>query len=159
MGQLGFSPVGAVALLAVLVPNLLWARYAVPDGYDASGESRVLRALERVGQVLVVASLLLFTDTTPGGGSPWSWWLVAAAAVVVLLLACWVRYFRSAHTMRDFYRPFLGVPVPLAVLPVTASGLLGVHGRLLPLVVGALVMGVGHLGIHLRHAAAVAERG
>lgn len=46
LGTFGFSYVGLAFLLALFVPNIIWALRARPAGYDASGENRVLRALE-----------------------------------------------------------------------------------------------------------------
>ena len=63
----------------------------------------------------------------------------------------WIRYFAGARTTRDFYRSLLGLPVPLATLPVAAFLLLGVYGHLLALIVATVVLGIGHIGIHLRH--------
>jgi len=149
VGQLGFSVVGAVFLAALFVPNLVWARWAKPAGYDPSGEPLVLRLLERAGQALTTATALFFADTNPGPWSPWSAWLVGAVAAMVAYEACWVRYFTSRRTLSDFYRSALGVPVPLATLPVLAFLLLGVYGRLVPLIAATVLLGVGHIGIHL----------
>ncbi|GAB3534116.1 hypothetical protein GCM10027575_80310 [Phytohabitans suffuscus] len=151
MGQFGFSLVGAVFLLALFVPNVVWSRTAKPAGYDAGGEDRVLRIAERAGQVLTTTTSLIFTDTNLRHWSPWSWWLVAATAAMALYELSWARYFRSRQSLNDFYRSLLGVPIPLAVLPVAAFLLLGIYGLLLPLIAAAAVLGVGHIGIHLQH--------
>ncbi|MEV8515449.1 hypothetical protein [Dactylosporangium sp. NPDC051484] len=151
MGQFGFSLVGAVFLLALFVPNLVWSRTAKPAGYDASGENRVLRIAERAGQALTTTTSLIFADTNPRHWSPWSWWLVAAAAAMVTYELSWVRYFRSRRTSHEFYRSLFGVPVPLAVLPIAAFLLLGIYGRLLPLIAATAVLGIGHIGVHLQH--------
>lgn len=52
MGQLGFSYVGALFLLALLLPNLFWTRRR-PVDYDPSGENCLLLCLERIGQAMV----------------------------------------------------------------------------------------------------------
>ncbi|MBO1900631.1 hypothetical protein J4H92_01550 [Leucobacter weissii] len=152
MGEFGFSFVGTAFLLAALVPNLLWARFGVASDYDPSGENRVLRVIERTGQVLLTASLVLFSDTGLRAWTPWSWWLVAAIAAMLLYEAAWIRYFAGPRRNADFYRPLLGIPVPLALLPMLGCLLLGVYGLLLPLIVSAIVAGIGHVGIHLQHA-------
>lgn len=154
MPPLGFSLVGALFLVALFVPNLAWTR-ARPTGYDPRGENPVLRGFEAVGQVLTIVAALVFADTDLRAWSPWSWWLVGAACAMAAYEACWVRYFRSARTMGDFYRDLAGIPVPLALLPVAAFVLLGVYGRAWPLVVAAVVLGIGHVGIHAGHRAAV----
>src|SRR5665213_2617880 len=145
MGRFGFSYVGSVFLLALFVPNVMWAIFARPQGYDPSSENRVLWTLERVGQVLTVATAVLFANTNLRPWTPWSWWLVAAAVLMTAYEIGWIRYFASGRTMRDFYRSLLGVPVPLATLPVTAFLFLGVYGHLLPLIVATVMLGIGHI--------------
>lgn len=158
LGHFGFSFVGLAFLLALFVPNLVWAFAARPAGYDPSGERPVLQWCERIGQVLVVATALVFDDTNLRPWTGWSWWLVAAILLMAAYGAAWIRYFASAHTMTDFYRSLFGVPVPLAILPVAAFIALGVYGPALPLVLAAIVLGVGHIGIHLQHAMALRIR-
>lgn len=149
MGHFGFSYIGLLFLLLLMTPNLVWTRHK-PVGYTASGERRVLAALERVGEVCTVCTSLLFSDTNLHGWSAWSWWLVAACVLMALYELWWIRYFRSPKTLADFYRSLLGIPVAGATLPVAAFFLLGVYGRLLWLMLSAVVLGVGHIGIHLQ---------
>ena len=65
---LGFSWLGALFLLALTVPNLLWTRRK-PQGYDPSHEDRRLALLERAGQVWVTSGALLSRGVALG---PWS---------------------------------------------------------------------------------------
>jgi len=150
MGHFGFSYVGLAFLLMLWVPNALWAR-RLPAGYDSSGESRVLLILERAGQVLCTASILLFSDCNPRSLDPWTAWLFAAAALMALYEIFWVRYFRSERTARDFYRSLWGIPAPGATLPVIAFLLMGIYGRVIWLAASSVILGVGHIGIHIQH--------
>lgn len=150
MGTFGFSYVGAIFLLCLLVPNLLWTRCR-PRDYDPSVESRSLLALERTGQVWTTCAALAFQDFNLRPWTPWSWWLIGAAALMVLYELWWLRYFRSARTMADFTSSLLGVPVAGASLPVAAFFLLGIYGRVVWMLLGVTVLGMGHIGIHLRH--------
>ena len=154
----GFSYIGLAWLVMLIVPNLLWTTRK-PFGYDryAARENRVLLAFERVGEVLVSAVALVFSDFNLRPWTPWSLWLVASFLLMMLYEAYWVRYFRSGRTMRDFYRAFAGVPVAGATLPVVAFFLLGVYGRNIPMQVASVILGVGHIGIHLAHAKDVGE--
>lgn len=152
ISEFGFSFVGLAFLLALFVPNLVWALAARPRDYDPSSENRVLGILERVGQVATTAAALLFADTNLKPWTPWSWWLIAAIALMVAYEAAWIRYFTSPRTMQDFTRSLLGIPVPLASLPVAAFLLLGVYGRVIWLIAAVVILGIGHIGIHLQHA-------
>jgi hypothetical protein len=151
VGHFGFSVVGAAFLAALFVPNALWARLGGPAADDVAAESGRLRVTERVGQVLTSVALVVFDDTNVQPWSPWSGWLIAAITLMIGYELGRARYFASARTARDFYRPLLGVPVPLATLPVVACVLLGLYGRLVPLIVATLILGVGHIGIHFQH--------
>ena len=53
--------------------------------------------------------------------------------------------------MGVFYRGFLGVPVAGAVLPVFAFLLLGIYAEVIWLILSSILLGVGHIGIHLQH--------
>lgn len=158
MGTPGLSYVGVAFLLCLLAPNLLWTRYR-PRGYDPSGEPRVLLALERAGQVWVTCAALIFRDFNLRPWTPWSWWLVGAAALMALYEVWWLRYFRGARTMADFTSSLLGIPVAGATLPVAAFFLLGVYGRVVCMLLGTLVLGVGHIGIHLHHRRKIRKEG
>ena len=152
MGHFGFSYIGLLYLLLLILPNLLWAKRP-PDGYAAltQRESKGLLICERAGQVCVTCCALLFQDLNPAPFTPWSLWLIASALLMLLYEAAWLRYFRGGRTLLDMHRRFLGVPVPLAVLPVAAFLLLGVYGKVIWLILAALLLGVGHIGIHLQH--------
>ena len=150
MGHFGFSYIGLIYMLMLFIPNILWARRK-PEGYDPSGESKVLLVFERVGQVLCTAAILLFSNTNPRGWEPWIAWLFVSALLMILYECYWIRYFRGGRTLCDFYRPFLVIPAPGATLPVAAFLLLGVYGRLIWLIAASVILGVGHIGIHIQH--------
>lgn len=148
--RFGFSCVGLLFLLLLFLPNLVWTKKQ-PQGYRPEGENRALRVLERAGQVLVTCAALLSRGPGVRAWSPWTLWLLASAALMALYECWWVRYFRSGRTLADFYGSFCGVPVPGAVLPAAAFFLLGVYGRNLFLIVSDVILGIGHIGIHLQH--------
>lgn len=149
-GHFGFSYVGLVYLLMLSIPNIIWSKNK-PDGYDPSGENKLLLLFERVGQVLTTASALLFSDYNLKPFSAWSLWLIVSFLLMMLYEICWVRYFRNGRRVEDFYRSFLNIPVPLASLPVFAFLLLGIYGRVIWLILSVAILGIGHIGIHLEH--------
>ena len=73
------------------------------------------------------------------------------AALMALYEVWWLRYFRSEKTMRDFTADLLGIPVAGATLPVLAFLLLSIYGRLVWLALGTVLLGAGHIGIHIGH--------
>ena len=148
--RFGFSYMGVIFLALLLIPNLAWAK-SQPKGYDPSGESRLLLVLERAGEVLVTCLLLVTADLNLRLWSPWSFWLLLSGVFMALYEGFWLRYFRGGHTLEDFYGSFCGVPVAGATLPVLAAACLGAYGRSAWLLLAAVVLGIGHIGIHLEH--------
>jgi hypothetical protein len=154
MGHFGFSYVGLVYLLMLFIPNIIWSRHQ-PKDYDPTGENKVLQVFERVGQVCCTYSILLFSDYNPASLSAWSVWFFASLFLMVLYEISWVRYFTGEPTEWNFYRSFLGIPVPGASLPVTAFLLLGIYGKVVWLIVSSIILGIGHIGIHIQHLRAI----
>ena len=150
MGHFGFSYVGLLFLLMLIIPNLIWTKHR-PQGYDPQGENKVLAAFERVGQVLVTCTALMFSDLNLRPWSPWTLWLASAVLLMLLYEVWWIRYFKSPMAVSDFYSSLWGIPVAGATLPVAAFFLLGIYGRVVWLLLSAVILGVGHIGIHLQH--------
>jgi hypothetical protein len=150
MGHFGFSYIGLIYMLMIQIPNIMWAGRK-PKGYDPSGENRVLLVCERAGQVLCTVTILFFSDTNPQKWEPWIAWLFVSALFMLIYEGFWIRYFSGERSLQDFYRPFLGVPAPGATLPVTAFLLLGIYGRLIWLIAASVILGIGHIGIHMQH--------
>ncbi len=150
MGHLGFSYTGLVFLFMLTIPNLIWTKNQ-PTGYSSQRENKILVGFERVGQTLVTCTALIFTDFNFREWSAWSWWLISAIVLMLLYECWWIRYFKSKKTLSDFYSTFCGVPVAGATLPVTAFLLLGVYGKVIWLNISVIILGIGHIGIHLQH--------
>lgn len=151
MPRFGFSYVGLIYLVMLFIPNILWAKRK-PEHYEeyAQKENRVLLAFERVGEALVCVCVLMFADFNIRR-TYWALWLALSFALMILYEIYWVRYFRSKRTMADFYSSILGIPVAGATLPVCAFFLLGIYGRNIFLLISTVLLGIGHIGIHIQH--------
>ncbi|MDE5866626.1 MAG: hypothetical protein K2H31_08520, partial [Lachnospiraceae bacterium] len=77
--------------------------------------------------------------------------LLLSFALMLLYELYWVRYFKSEKNMSDFYNSICGIPVAGATLPVSAFFLLGIYGKNVLLLAAVVILGVGHVGIHLQH--------
>ena len=139
----------------LFVPNIIWLKRQ-PEGYEelAPKENGILLVFERAGQTCVVAAAVLFSDYNPVEFSAWTAWLIVSAALLLLYEAAWIRYFVKP-TLRNFYGHFLLIPIPLASLPVFAFLLLGIYGKVIWLIIAAVIIGIGHIGIHIQHLRAV----
>lgn len=150
LGHLGFSYVGAIFLLMLFIPNIIWAKNQ-PKGYSPKNESKVLSVFERVGEAITVCCALCFADFNLCAWSVWSLWLISAFTCMVLYEIWWIRYFKSERSLKDFYSSILGIPVAGATLPVIAFFLLGIYGKVIWMLIGTVILGIGHIGIHLNH--------
>lgn len=148
----GFSYIGLIFLAMLTIPNLIWTKN-MPADYDkyVKNENKVLVILERAGEVLVSCVSLFFSDFNINGITYWSLWLSGAALLMILYEIYWIRYFKSEKTMKDFYRDLFGIPVAGATLPVFAFLLLGIYGKNIFMIVSVVILGIGHIGIHLNH--------
>lgn len=149
-GHLGFSYIGLIFMFMLIIPNLIWTKKQ-PQGYSAKDENKFLVFLERMGEVLTTCCALIFSDFNLKELSKWSLWLAAAFALMIIYEIWWIRYFKSECKLTDFYSGFLGVPVAGATLPVIAFFLLGIYGKVIWMIISSIVLGIGHIGIHLQH--------
>ena len=158
--DLGFCVTGLVFLLMLFAPNIIWARKEKPVGYEESAkrENKILLTLERVGEILMSVLLVIFTALNPkvmlleGFFFEWKIIIWITAFVLMVLYECyWIKYFRSPKTMRDFYMSFAGFPVAGATLPVIACLLLGIYSGNAIVIGASIILGIGHIGIHLMH--------
>ncbi|MBQ3824381.1 MAG: hypothetical protein II808_04130 [Clostridia bacterium] len=155
----GFSYVGLIFLIMLFVPNFFFTKNK-PEGYDgyAKNENKILLVLERVGEVSVSCLVLIFSDFNPHGFDLWLLWLAAALFLMILYEIFWIGYFKSEKKMSDFYSSILGVPVAGATLPVVAVLCVAAYGKNPFLLAAGVILGVGHIGIHLAHKKEAAEK-
>jgi len=129
---------------------MIWMKYK-PEGYTNQNENKALVILERLGQVCVTCTALMFSDYNVHRWTPWSFWLIAAVVLMVMYEYWWIRYFKSERQLKDFYSSLWGIPVAGATLPVVAFFFLGIYGKVVWLIVSVVILGIGHIGIHLQH--------
>lgn len=150
MGNLGFSYIGFIFLLMLIIPNLIWTKNQ-PKEYNPQNENKVLLVFEKAGQICVTCTALIFYDVNIHGWSAWSCWLIVAIVFMIMYEFWWIRYFKSKKTLKDFYSSFYGIPIAGAILPVVAFFCLGVYGKVIWLIISVIILGIGHIGIHLQH--------
>ena len=150
--NLGFSYIGLIYLMMLMIPNMIWSKNK-PLNYDkySKNESKVLLVFERVGEVGNTCLVLIFSDFNVNSISYWSIVLLISFVLMLLYEIYWIRYFRSSKSMKDQYSSLLGIPVAGATLPVLSFLLLGIYGKNIFLIVSTVILGIGHIGIHLNH--------
>lgn len=148
----GFSYISLIFLLMLFIPNIIWSKNK-PENYEkyVKNENKILLTFERIGEVTVAGFSLIFADFNINEISAWSAVLLTAFILMILYEIYWLRYFKSSKTMKDMYSNLLGIPVAGATLPVLSFLLLGIYGKNLFLIVSTVILGIGHIGIHLNH--------
>ena len=131
----------------------------MPEGYEDSAkkENKVLLTFERIGEVLTCVIVLVFSDFNPRK-TIWVTWLVISFVFMILYEIYWIRYFKSEHTMMDMYSSLFGIPVARATRPIISFVFLGIYGSNVFLLVSVIILGIGHIGIHLQHRNEVYEK-
>jgi pimeloyl-ACP methyl ester carboxylesterase len=152
MIHFGFSYIGLLFLLMLIIPNINWNQHKPKDYVRYVGnENKVLLWLERIGRVLVCCISLIFSDFNVRAITIWSIWLGLAFLAMLCYEAYWIKYFKSEMRMEDLHSSFLGIPVAGASLPVIAYFFLGIYGNNIFMLIAAAIFGIGHIGIHLAH--------
>lgn len=148
----GFSYVGLLFLFMLIIPNLIWCKHK-PKEYEryVKQENKIFRLFEKIGEVCVTCLILICKDFNINTISNWTLFLALAFLFMVLYEIYWIRYFKSKKTMKDMYSSLLGIPVAGASLPVVAFLLLGIYGKNIYLIIATILLGIGHIGIHLHH--------
>lgn len=144
-----FSWAGLVGLALLLIPNLIWLKKK-PENYSEKNENPILRLFEKIGQAAVTVSAL-FIRSQDILKVPRIVFFLFFIILMIMYEIWWMRYFRSARKLSDFYRSLFFVPVAGASLPVMAFFFLGLAGRNPLLIVSVLILGIGHIGIHMQH--------
>ncbi|MCR5103468.1 MAG: alpha/beta hydrolase [Eubacterium sp.] len=148
----GFSYIGLIFIAMLLIPNIIWTKHK-PDGYDeySKNENKVLLIFERIGEVLVMTLLLIFKDCNIRPHSLWIGWLILTFVLMAMYEMYWAGYFKSEKQMEDMYSCFAGFPVAGASLPVFAALSLGIYASNIFIIISVIILGIGHIGIHLAH--------
>ena len=148
----GFSYIGLIFIAMLLIPNIIWTKHK-PEGYDeySKNENKVLLIFERIGEALVMTLLLIFKDCNIRPRSLWIGWLILTFVLMIMYEMYWARYFKSEKQMEDMYSSFAGFPVAGASLPVFAALSLGIYASNIFIIISVIILGIGHIGIHLAH--------
>ena len=147
--KIAFSWVGLVIFALPMLINIAYTAFP-PAGEPAAPApvKRWVEATEQVSRIAYLAAIVLLVSERPLSAS--SPWLYGAAGFLVLYYIVWIRYFASGRDIALLRRPFLLVPMPLAVFPVLyfLCAALWVHN--LPAVILMLIFGAAHLTVSVQ---------
>jgi hypothetical protein len=136
----GFSPLGLIVSVGVLAPNLLLVWFPPRTPLPSVSVPGLARWLERAGQALCMAVPAI----TAPGPVVW-WWLLPAASGLACYYILWGRYLATGREPAALYRPWHGVPIPMAILPVIVFVAAAAWLNDIWIAVAALVLAAGHI--------------
>lgn len=146
--HLKFSYIGLIFLILLFIPNII---YLIKKPYkyvfESENENKILKILERLGQFLTTVCLLIFDNSNTNH----TYYLISAFLLMLMYEYCWIRYFYSERKLSDFYRRFLIFYIGLFILPIMSFLMLAIYGKNIYLLISAVILGIGHIGIHIQH--------
>lgn len=147
-------PLGGIITIVVLLPNLLVVFF--PPTIKLADEPQpndtrlqILTVIERIGQVGCWVIPFFYQLTLASVIDAVS--LAIMIGALALYYTGWIRYLVLGRAEELLYSSLLGIPIPMAVMPViyflSASVLLGS----IWLMLAAVMLGVGHISVTLLH--------
>ncbi len=140
---MGFSITGILIAAFIFSPNLIFVVFPpknVPEGLKDAGI--LFTAMERAGQagclVILVISKANFQNL------PLNIWFILMALCVISYYCLWTRYAVKGQDFLLAFKPFLFLPIPMAVLPVLAFGFAAIWGNSIYLGSAVVLLAAGH---------------
>lgn len=144
--RLAFSWVGLVVFALPMLPNIAYAVFP-PVGAAVSSKNipRWLETAECISRIAYLAAMIFLVSEKPYCVK--SGWAFAAALFLLLYYIVWVRYFVSGRDIALLGKPFLFVPIPLAVFPVLYYLLAAIWAGNIPAAAIMAVFGAAHITV------------
>ena len=147
--KVSFSWIGLVVFALPMLINIAYAIF--PPSGKAEQTAAVTRWVEMVEQVSRIAylfAILLLVSRNPINFR--SVWLCLAALFLLLYYIVWIRYFAGGRDITLLNRPFLFVPMPLAVFPVLYFLCAAIWLHNLPAAIMMVIFGAAHLTVSIQ---------
>lgn len=147
--KFSFSWVGLVVFVLPMLINIAYAVFP-PVGETASSKpaARWLEIVENISRIAYLLALVLLVSEKPL--TVRSVWFYMGIAFLVLYYVVWIRYFVGGRDVALLGRPFLFVPMPLAVLPVLYFLCAAAWMSNLPAAVIMVIFGAAHLAVSVQ---------
>ena len=147
--KLSFSWIGLVIFALPMLINIAYVVFPPSKGAQQTAViPRWIEMVEQISRIAYLAAITLFVSREPIRFR--SVWLWLAVLFLLLYYVVWIRYFAGGRETGLLNRPFLLVPMPLAVFPVLyfLCAALWLHN--IPAVITMAVFGVAHLIVSLK---------
>ena len=110
--------------------------------------TRWIEVVEQISRIAYLLTITLLLSRKPFHFR--SVWLCLAAFFLLLYYIVWIRYFAGGRDIALLNRPFLFVPMPLAVFPVLYFLCAAVWLNNIPAVILMMIFGAAHLTVSVQ---------
>ena len=147
--KLSFSWVGLVVFALPMLINVIYAIFT-PTG-DVGQVKNVTKWVEVIENVSRIAYLILMTFLV-NKDAPYylNVWLVLAAIFLILYYVVWIRYFIGERDVALLAKPFLFVPIPLAIFPVLYYLFAAIWVGNYPAAIVMIIFGAAHITVSVQ---------
>ncbi len=152
--KISFSWVGIVIFVLPMIINIFYAVFPpAEDGaktVEKSSASNLkwLEIVENVSRIVYLIVLTFLVSKKPLDLK--SVWLYGSAAFLVLYYTTWIRYFTGGRKISLLNKPFLFVPIPLAVFPVLYFLCAAIWMNNIPAAIIMLIFGAAHITVSIK---------
>ena len=152
--KISFSWVGIVIFALPMIINIFYAIFPPVEEEvktDAKSSASDLKWLEIVENVSRIAYLIVLTFLVSKNPLKFkSVWLYVSAAFLALYYATWIRYFIGGRKIALLNKPFLFVPIPLAVFPVLYFLCAAIWMNNIPAAIIMFIFGAAHITVSIK---------
>ncbi len=147
--KLSFSWVGLVVFAMPMLINVIYAIF--PPTGDVGQVKNVTKWVEVIENVSRIAYLILMTFLV-NKDAPYylNVWLVLAAIFLILYYVVWIRYFIGERDVALLAKPFLFVPIPLAIFPVLYYLFAAIWVGNYPAAIVMIIFGAAHITVSVQ---------
>ena len=147
--KLSFSWVGLVVFALPMLINVIYAIF--PPTGDVGQVKNVTKWVEVIENVSRIAYLILMTFLV-NKDAPYylNVWLVLAAIFLILYYVVWIRYFIGERNVALLAKPFLFVPIPLAIFPVLYYLFAAIWVGNYPAAIVMIIFGAAHITVSVQ---------
>jgi hypothetical protein len=108
---------GVLIPLLVMLPNVMWMLAPKADASAHPSEPLFLTIVENVGRIATLILPFFFSlELRKPLSTPV---IIGMGLALAVYYGCWIRYFAGGRAAVLLGAPFLGIPLPMAVAPIT----------------------------------------
>ena len=147
--KLSFSWIGLVIFALPMLINVAYAIF--PPTGDVGQVKNVTKWVEVIENVSRIAYLVLMVFLVNENAPHYlNVWLVLAAIFLILYYLVWIRYFIGKRDVGLLAKPFLFVPIPLAIFPVLYYLFAAIWVGNYPAAIVMIIFGAAHITVSVQ---------